>query len=347
MQIKGFMRSHFFYRWFWLSLSFSLASTLLIAQDPLFTQYFSNPLTVNPAFSGVNEGVRINTQFRTNWVNWPSPYKTAQISFENYSPALNSGFGLRLLTDDAGNGVLRTNQIAAVYAYQLRVNKEWFIRFGLEAGANQVQLNWSKLYFEDQIDPFKGLNPSLPVTSTPPSALSRLELDLGTGILIFRDKGYLGLSLKHLNRFNQTFFNTSILETGRPMTFSLHSGFDFPVSGRGIGKGPVYLSPMLLYLSSNQSKIIQLGSSYHLGQLITGVWARFGGIQPIESIVGFGFKKGIYKILYTAEIPIDGKGLQRTLGSHEITLSLRFSEAQNYISKKSAQKTLNCFRFNN
>ena len=168
MQIKGFMRSHFFYRWFWLSFSIGLASTSLIGQDPLFTQYFSNPLTVNPAFSGVNEGVRINTQFRTNWVNWPSPYKTAQISFENYFPALNSGFGLRLLTDDAGNGVLRTNQIAAVYAYQLRVNKEWFIRFGLEAGANQVQLNWSKLYFEDQIDPFKGLNPSLPVTGTPP-----------------------------------------------------------------------------------------------------------------------------------------------------------------------------------
>lgn len=75
------------------------------------------------------------------------------------------------------------------------------------------------------------------------------------------------------------------------MTFGLQSGFDFPFSGRGIGKGPVYLSPMLLYLSNNQSKIIQIGSSYHLGQLITGVWTRFGGIQPIESIVGFGFKK--------------------------------------------------------
>jgi type IX secretion system PorP/SprF family membrane protein len=217
----------------------------------------------------------------------------------------------------------------------------------MEAGVNQVQLHWSKLYFEDQIDPFKGLNPSLSVTDGPPSALNRMELDLGTGLLIYRDNGYVGLSLKHLNRFNQTFFNTSILETGRPMTFSLQSGFDFPVSGRGIGKGPVYLSPMLLYLSNNQSKIIQMGSSYHLGQLIIGVWARFGGIQPIESIVGFGFKKGIYKILYTAEIPIDGKGLKRTLGSHEITLSLMFSEAQNYISKKSAQKTLNCFRFNN
>jgi hypothetical protein len=174
-----------------------------------------------------------------------------------------------------------------------------------------------------------------------------MELDLGTGLLIYRNNGYVGFNLKHLNRFNQTFFNTSILETGRPLTFSFQSGYDLPVSGRGIGKGPVYLSPMLLYLSNNQSKIIQMGSSYHLGQLITGVWARFGGIQPIESIVGFGFKKGIYKILYTAEIPIDGKGLKRTLGSHEITFSLMFSEAQNYISKKTAQKTLNCFRFNN
>jgi len=73
-----------------------------------------------------------------------------------------------------------------------------------------VQLNWSKLYFEDQIDPFKGLNPSLSVTDGPPSSLSRMELDLGTGLLIYRDNGYIGLSLKHLNRFNQTFFNTSI-----------------------------------------------------------------------------------------------------------------------------------------
>lgn len=341
------MRSYISYFWQWFLLIIVIGTNSLVAQEPLFTQYFSIPLTVNPAFSGVNEGVRINTQFRTNWVNWPSPYKTAQISFENYSTTLNSGFGLRLLADDAGNGILRTNQLSAVYAYQLQVNKEWFVRFGLEAGVNQVQLNWSKLYFEDQIDPFKGLNSSLSVTDGPPSALSRMELDLGTGFLIYKDNGYVGLSLKHLNRFNQTFFNTSILETGRPMTFSLQSGFDLPVPGRGIGKGSVYLSPMLLYLSNNQSKIIQFGGSYHLGQLISGVWARFGGIQPIESIVGFGFKKGIYKILYTAEIPIDGKGLQRTLGSHEITLSLRFSEAQNYISKKSAQKTMNCFRFNN
>ena len=73
------MRLHFFYRWPLLSAIIGLASTSLVAQDPLFTQYFSIPITVNPAFSGVNEGVRINTQFRTNWVNWPSPYKTAQI----------------------------------------------------------------------------------------------------------------------------------------------------------------------------------------------------------------------------------------------------------------------------
>jgi len=326
---------------FWVTIG------TLKSQDPLFTQYFSSPMAINPAFSGVNEGVRINSQFRMNWINWPTPFKTAQIAVENYIPNLKSGFGLRLLTDDAGNGVLKSNQLAGVYAYQLQINKEWFIRFGLEGGINQVQLNWSKLFFEDQIDPFTGLNPSLSVTEIPPIAFNRLELDLGTGILFYKKNMYAGLSLKHINRYNQSFWNRSILETGRPMTLSIQTGIDLPVPGRAIGKGDVYLSPMLLYMSNNESNILQLGSSYHLGQLITGVWARFGGLQPIESMVGFGFKYGIYRIMYTAEIPIDGKGLQRTFGSHELTLSLRFSESYNTMSKKSAQKTLNCFRFNN
>ena len=89
------------------------AAGILKSQDPLFTQYFSSPMSVNPAFSGVNEGVRINSQFRMNWINWPTPFKTAQLSVENYNPGLHSGFGFSILTDDAGNGVLKTNQLAA------------------------------------------------------------------------------------------------------------------------------------------------------------------------------------------------------------------------------------------
>lgn len=330
-----------------LSLILWVVTVPVKAQDPLFTQYFSAPMAVNPAFTGINEGIRINSQFRMNWINWPTPFKTAQITFESFIPPIKSGIGIRLLTDDAGNGVLKTNQLAVCYAYQLQVNKDWFLRFGFEGGFNQVQFNWGMLFFEDQIDPYTGLNTSLSVTEIPPVSLNRLEPDLGTGFLLFRKNLYAGVSLRHLNRFNQSFWNRSILETGRPMTLSVHAGFDVPVPGRPIGKGDVYLSPMILFLSNNQSNLLQLGSSYHIGQFITGFWTRFGGLQPIESTFGFGFKYGIYRFMYTLEIPVDGKGLQRTLGSHEITLSLRFSEAFRYISKKSAQKTLNCFRFNN
>jgi type IX secretion system PorP/SprF family membrane protein len=332
MQINGFMPRFFFIKKCFILIFVCWTKVgSLKAQDPLFTQYFSSPMPVNPAFSGVNEGVRINTQFRMNWINWPTPFKTTQLSVENYIPGLNSGFGMNMLSDDAGNGVLKTNQLVGNYAYQLQINKAWYIRFGMQAGMNQVQLNWNKLFFEDQIDPFTGFNPRLPVTDITPDRLNRTELDLGTGLLLYRENFYAGMSLRHINRFNQSFWNNSILETGRPMIFSIQAG----------------MSPMMLYLSGNSSKVLQIGSSYHLGQLITGVWARFGGIQPIESMAGFGYKYGIYRIMYTVDISLDGKGLSRTLGSHELTLSLRFSEAFDYISKKSAQKTMNCFRFNN
>jgi len=319
----------------------------VLGQDPLFTQYFSALPVINPAFAGVGEGLRWHNQVRMNWVNWPTPFKTAQVGLEYFIPQVSSGVGLRMLTDDAGNGVVKTSQLSGQFAYQLQINRKWFIRLGMEAGFNQVRLNWSELYFEDQLDPYRGLEPSLSVTEIPPRTLSRREWDIGTGLLVFSKSVYAGISLRHLNRYRQSFWTgRKILETGRPMVLSLHAGWDVPLQGRGIGKGPVFLSPMALWLSSNQSRILQFGSSWHLGQFITGAWTRLGSFRPIEGMLGLGFKYGIYRIMYTAEVPLDSKGIIRTFGSHELAFSLRFSEAPGYQSRRSAQKTLNCFRFN-
>ncbi|NBP57926.1 type IX secretion system membrane protein PorP/SprF [bacterium] len=57
--------------------------TTAYSQDPHFSQFFAAPATVNPAYTGVFDGVaRINTNFRQQWTNLGSPYTTGFASFD-------------------------------------------------------------------------------------------------------------------------------------------------------------------------------------------------------------------------------------------------------------------------
>ena len=41
----------------------------LFAQDPLFTQFYANPLYLNPALAGAARCPRINLNYRNQWRN--------------------------------------------------------------------------------------------------------------------------------------------------------------------------------------------------------------------------------------------------------------------------------------
>ncbi len=88
------------------------------AQDPHFSQYFSSPMTVNPALigRGVDDG-RLLVDLRSQW--WGStgtkPYNTETVSFEKRLAAQklssnnNLSFGLMMLTDQSNGGILQNN----------------------------------------------------------------------------------------------------------------------------------------------------------------------------------------------------------------------------------------------
>src|SRR5215475_7487215 len=61
-------------------LSFTILSS---AQDPHFSQFFSSPLTLNPAFTGKFDGnVRIAGNYRNQWPTINQAYKTGTASVD-------------------------------------------------------------------------------------------------------------------------------------------------------------------------------------------------------------------------------------------------------------------------
>ena len=57
-------------------LLFLVAATGTFCQDMNYSQYFSTPIYYNPAFTGINSGLRARFLFRDQWPSLPSPFKS-------------------------------------------------------------------------------------------------------------------------------------------------------------------------------------------------------------------------------------------------------------------------------
>src|SRR3954467_9899258 len=65
-----------------VSLTVLMAGSAM-AQDVHFTQYFTSPLTLNPALTGlVSEDLRFAANYRTQWASVSTPYITGTVSYD-------------------------------------------------------------------------------------------------------------------------------------------------------------------------------------------------------------------------------------------------------------------------
>ena len=117
------------------------------AQDPIFSQFFAAPLQLNPAFTGTSFAPRVTFNYRNQYANWlgGSAYSTYSVAYEQPIESLNSGFGLMLLGDSAGQGIYKTNRASAFYSYRVQMNDDLGVKFGVQAGLIQTRINWERL----------------------------------------------------------------------------------------------------------------------------------------------------------------------------------------------------------
>ena len=73
-----------------------LFSGKCFAQDPMFTQFYSNPIYLNPAFSGSNKCPRIVSNYRNQWPGFSGDFITTSVSYDQYIDAIKGGLGVML-----------------------------------------------------------------------------------------------------------------------------------------------------------------------------------------------------------------------------------------------------------
>ena len=120
-------------------------SSAVAQQDAQYTQYMFNTMSVNPAYAGSRGQLSITGLYRSQWVGLEGAPKTQTLNIQ--SPIRNSklGYGVSIVNDEIGNGVVQETYFDAVISYTIDVSAEGKLSFGLKAGGNLLNLDFNQL----------------------------------------------------------------------------------------------------------------------------------------------------------------------------------------------------------
>lgn len=317
-----------------LLLSVIFFTLTLSAQDQIFSQFYSAPLQVNPAFAGNTYTPRVALNYRNQWSGWGGiAYETYAASYDQFIEEANIGVGILALTDQAGGGLFRISKIGGFFAYRAKVNDNFFLKLGVEAGAWQTRIGVDKLIFGDELDRIDGFTGDLP-TEELLALDNKTIFDVSAGLLAYGPMFYGGISLKHINTPDDRHIEaTDNVTSGLPIRFSFHGGAQISIKDGNKKKLGSFISPNLLF--ENQSDLSQLNVGVYagLGPIFAGGWFRHTFGNPDAAIALIGFRQKAYKIGYSYDFTVSSPlNTTNNQGTHEISIVVNFDHNRRKIN---------------
>lgn len=300
------------------------------AQDPEFTQFYANPLYLNPAFAGSARCPRIAMNYRNQWPSLSGTYVTTSASYDQHVDGIYGGLGLLVTNDKAGEGTLNTTTISGIYSYQVKISRTFSIRAGVQATYFQKSLDWNKLTFGDMIDPRRGF---VYQTGDVPRGGTVGNVDFSAGILGFSEFFFAGFAVHHLTEPNESLITGN---SPMPMKITGHAGAVIPLSNSKYSSNDSKISPNILYRSQGTFQQLNMGLYLQKGPLCGGVWYR----NKDSFIALVGINTANVKIGYSYDVTVS-KLTNASGGSHEISFMVNF----NCKPKKKSFRTISCPSF--
>ena len=308
--------------------------------DHHFTQYYTNPLFLNPALTGViNEGnIRASAIHRNQWNTLTVPFSTVGFSAD---VLLNNnwGIGVNMLNQTAGSGGYNYNTLAlSVCNNNIAFGLDEFqhISMAIQAGLNSKGFNISKSTFGDQYNPVLGYDPN--ILSSAPSYInynSMNQFDAGLGFYYYEtsteknNNYFAGISLLHVNKVKDNFTSNKAY---LPMRFVFHTGATMDVHDR------IRLYPGLIFMQQGNANEIVPGiqSEFIVNENVSySLGANYRINSAINSIVGIKYKQLNIGLSYDIDVNKINDYI-KPVNSFELSLNftaLKSSNPSVYFSK--------------
>lgn len=236
------------------------------AQDPALSQFFANRTYLNPAFTGLEDGLHLTASARNQWLAADRGYNFFTVTAEWQERCWRSGFGLTMTHAREGLAPLVSSAAGLLYSYVVPTHGgNW--HFGLKYSFNQKNLDWSSLTFSDEIDPvFGDIYESIVASGQETvqfhdfafGVVRRWDSRIKTnGRNKYSLRSHLGLAVHHAASLFGDGPDESFLRTGAevPARITLHGGTIIPLEFlQGVGRR-IVLSPNFRFESQGGSPL--------------------------------------------------------------------------------------------
>ena len=155
-------------------------------QDPHYTQYMFNTMSVNPAYAGSKGHGVINLLGRAQWVGIDGAPQTFTLSYDTPLGYSGVGLGINLANDVIGPS--RETYIDANVSYTVRTSDIGNLSFGLKLGGRLFNIDWTKGVYRDKGD------------EQLEAPINRFLPTIGAGVYYYTNKWYVGLAIPNILR---------------------------------------------------------------------------------------------------------------------------------------------------
>jgi len=310
------------------------------SQDAHFTQFYANPIFLNPAFTGVTYEHRLVANYRNQWPGISNAFKTFAASYDYNMSELRSGFGLQLMRDRAGTSLLTTTSAMVSYAYHFQVTKFQEFRMGLQLGYINKYNDPSRLIFNDQL--YSGSTVSLDL----PAIDRKHFIDINAGVLLNSTEYWLGVAAHNINSPN-----TSLIEgTNRlPTKISAHGGYRFIILKKG-NFLKRFFSPAFNYRHQQKFDQLDIGAYYFHYPINLGLWYRglplkhykagYANTDAVSVLFGVDIKQYDMRVGLSYDVTLSRLS-SNSFGAIELSIIYEIAKK----SKKNRKVLISCPKF--
>lgn len=302
-----------------VAVMLGLSNKAKAQQEALYSQYMFNMMAVNPAYAGSRDVLSMTGLFRQQWVGVEGAPTTQSFTIDMPLKKEKVGLGLQAYNDKAGD--ISNTGVYLTYAYRVKVSEKATLAMGITGGVTNLRADIIGTKLTQDGDVAFSQN------------VSRFLPNVGTGLYLSTDRGYIGISCPALiqNTFGQV--DTTKKQQGK------QARHYFAMMGFVVGiSNSLKLKPSLLVKASEASPLsfdgninlwikdrVALGASYRTtlkrDQTLSNGWTdRLGDavIGMLELQVSDQLRFG-----YAYDFMVNGLQNKQN-GSHEIMLRYEF-----------------------
>jgi len=206
----------------------------VMSQDIHFSQFYMNPIFLNPALTGnFNGDLRFTGNQRTQWRSVSRPYNTIALSAETREGFIlpDMYHAVNLFHDVSGDGNYRTIEFNLSSSYRLFIDNDSLhsITPGIQLGVNHRNIDFSKLMFDNQFNGYY-YDPTLPNQENFGSA-NRTGLNFNLGLMYayrpaYRKEVVAGIGWFNIPQMKQSLYGNDLIKRDRRVAVHIKANYD-------------------------------------------------------------------------------------------------------------------------